>query len=165
MLRASVSYLRTRTRPPFPLIFRHPRFQTREARNNIFLFYFRRVKKNDSICFGDWNLTRSPLGKRRIVLSIHLRFRRTNTVGLPLKAFYGLFKRTPRYEGTQQQFVLIYDYQDECLRYVLMTSCEDKIRLSEIKINTLQSPTSPVNKYDSVEITFETGHYPRHIAR
>ena len=86
-------------------------------------------------------------------------------IGLPLKAFYGLFKRTPRYEGTQQQFVLIYDYQDECLRYVLMTSCEDKIRLSEIKINPLQSPTSPVNKYDSVEITFETGHYPRHIAR
>lgn len=157
MLRATVSYLRTRTRPPFLLVFLTS-IPTRASKRYISLST---QKKNDSISFATDTIWTLETGKgTRIRSIIHLCFRRTNTVGLPLKAFYGLFKRTPCYEGTQHIFVLIYDYQDECLRYVLMTSCEDKIRLSEIKINTLPPSTSPVNKYDSVEITFETGIIP-----
>lgn len=55
VLRASVGYLCTRTRPPFLLIFYHRRFQ-RVARNHIFLFYFSRRRGRKIRYVSRWTL-------------------------------------------------------------------------------------------------------------
>lgn len=55
VLRASVGYLCTRTRPPFLLIFYHLRFQ-RVARNHIFLFYFSRRRGRKIRYVSRWTL-------------------------------------------------------------------------------------------------------------
>lgn len=93
VLRASVGYLCTRTRPPFLLIFYHLRFQ-RVARNHIFLFYFPRRRRRN-IRYGRWIYWTLRSRKRRIVPSTCV-LQPLNTVGLPSKPFYGLFKRTRR---------------------------------------------------------------------